>query len=185
MAYRLTASRTFPNLSFIRPILDGLVTHLGKCMMKNNFIGLLLAFAVSLLLTSIPRISDAAGLGLCGSTATQRYLVPDGICVFPNGDIRLFACNMPHAKLVHFTNACEQHDSCYGAKGTKKSTCDTQFYKNLNRACRSILTNSFPEAGRKACFQAAATYNDKVRASGCPAFKGAQSARGLSNPQCN
>ncbi len=153
--------------------------------MKNAWKELFLIFVGGVLSASIPGFSYAAGLGLCGSSATQRYLVPDGICVFPNGDVRPFACNMPHAKLVPFTNACEQHDSCYGAKGTKKSTCDTQFYKNLNSACRSTLTNSFPEAGRRACYQFATTYNDTVRAKGCEPFKKAQQQQGVRNPVCD
>jgi hypothetical protein len=139
--------------------------------------------AIFIFLSSLT--SNAAGLGVCGSTLTQRYFVPDAICVFPNGDIRPYACNMPNTKYVSFSAACSEHDSCYSSPGANKTTCDTRFYKNLTNACRDVLTNSFPNKGRKACYQVAITYNDKVRQQACPAFQNAQSGLGVSNAQCN
>lgn len=146
----------------------------------------LVASLVVLTFGCLPTVSFASGLGVCGSTKTQRALVPDSLCVFPNGDVRPYACNMPHAKLVSFQAACTAHDQCYGLAGATKSTCDSRFYKGLTDSCRSTLSSSFPERGRKACYSNAALYNDVVRSpKGCEAFKKAQAARNIVNPQCN
>ena len=139
----------------------------------------------AVLALAVSNVSDATVLGICGSTKGQRYIIPDGNCIFPNGDVRPFACNMPNTKYVNFRSACSAHDRCYSTKGATRSACDTRLYKDMTSACRSALTTTFPEAGRKACFQLAIGYNDKVRELGCPAFKQAQEALGVKNPSCN
>jgi hypothetical protein len=92
--------------------------------------------------------------------------------------------NNPPA-VVNFTSSCQRHDGCYDKRGSIKSACDTDFYKNLNEACRTGMPRDFPEVGRKACFDTAASANDIVRKWGCDAFMAAQKASGVSNPSCN
>jgi len=152
--------------------------------MRHQGTNRIVEIAVIMLMICIPTRSHAAGLGTCGSTAYQRYLVPDGLCVLPNGDIRPFVCNMPQGRYVSFTSACSEHDGCYSSRGANKSTCDARFYKGMTTACRDALPNTFPEAGRKACYQTAIHYNDVVRSQACPAFRRAQSVLGVSNPRC-
>lgn len=129
----------------------------------------------------------AASVGVCGPNNNKALtaLIPDAICVSPNGDVRPYACNMPYTKFVSFRSACEQHDDCYGTKGELKSDCDTRFYKSLIRACRAALSNDFPEKGRKSCYQWASHYNDKVRQKGCPSYQAAQSSLGVRGISCN
>lgn len=157
----------------------------------------------AMLLFATPPIVSAATLGVCGSAAYQRAVVPDKMCVSLGGDIHPYQCpsadklqclsqkksNNPNgycSTLVSFVSACQIHDSCYGTRGAMKATCDAAFYNNLKGACRSALSGNFPERGRLACYNAAGTYNDAVRQSrGCEAFIAAQKSRGVKNPQCN
>ncbi len=154
-------------------------------MIKNASEVLLLVLTCTFLLTGVPRASEATVLGLCGSSSTQRYLIPDGACIFPNGDVRPFAGNMPQGKYVSFSAACGEHDRCYASRGANKGACDSHFYRSLTDACRNALTNTFPESGRKACYQLAIKYNDTVRARGCEPFKKAQQNEGVRSPACD
>lgn len=78
------------------------------------------------------------------------------------------------------------HDICYEARNSTKLTCDTEFYKNIQKACGDGLSTGFPEIGRKACDESANKFYKAVRSKeACKAFLEAQEASGVSNPSCN
>jgi hypothetical protein len=144
------------------------------------------ALSLVVLLILVTGINNAAAvdLGACGSKVYQRYLVPDGVCIWPNGDSRPFVCNAPHGVYVSFKEACQQHDECYAGVNQRKSSCDSFFYRSLVTLCRTSLTSDFPKKGRKACYNWAVTFNDAVRSQGCSAYQKAQISAGVANPRC-
>ena len=143
-----------------------------------------LIWAALVLFLAVGPASAAVG-GVCGSSLTQRSIVADGVCVWPNGEALAYTCNAPKGKYVSFASACTAHDACYGALGRKKSGCDADFYRDLRDACRTALDAGFPEAGRKACYGYALLYNDAVRVKGCDAFRDAQKQAGQQNASCD
>ena len=168
-------------------------------MSKTTAIQILLLIS-SFFLTAT--LATASGLGICGSSATQRALIPDKLCVSVGGRVDAYQCAAADkmlcrsqtrsnstggycSTLVSFASACNRHDSCYGSKGAVKSACDSAFYSDLKGACRSGLAAGFPESGRSACYNAAIKFNDAVRSKGCEAFKKAQKDRRVNDPQCN
>ena len=104
---------------------------------------------------------------------------------------------------VDFSTACVAHDACYGTKGTRKSDCDADFYKNLRGACRSQVGRANSEKILRACIDTALLSNDVVRSqptkrfliwmvqpvpftgqSGCEAYIAAQKRAGVKQPSC-
>ena len=68
----------------------------------------------------------------------------------------------PRQYRVSFTPACEQHDACYGRRGSRKSSCDTQFYRAMLSACRDAIPSQARSAQLR-CINIAGSYNDVLR----------------------
>lgn len=114
-------------------------------------------------------ISSDAKANVCGS-GSSKYLVPDYVGFNAKGERTPYQRSEAKksasglvSQRVSFVEACRTHDSCYGTSGTRKSTCDTAFYRDLLSACRSSLPKTAPEQMRRSCFDTAALFNDVVR----------------------
>jgi hypothetical protein len=78
---------------------------------------------------------------------------------------------------ANFSNACKNHDRCYETCGKSKSSCDSQFERNMEAACR----DAYPGGGvdyitRNTCIGIANTYAVAVEQLGGDAYRDAQRA---------
>lgn len=151
---------------------------------------------------------SVAQANVCGSSVS-KYLVPDYVCFDAQGErVAYDKCDttrggrtLPLYK-VDFSNACAQHDKCYGTAGASKSACDTTLYQELNSACRE-LPSDLGETAVYRCHETAIQFIDVVRGqatkrigiwmmqqvpftgnSGCDAFISAQSNVGKADAAC-
>ena len=120
--------------------------------------------------------------GFCGpqSKIVKEFLIPEYTCFdLKGGTIPSAACAAvpsPDYKPVYFGTACQQHDRCYGTKGTSKSKCDEAFRDLLIATCDQTLTNKFRVLSRRACHKLARSYFKAVRKFGDEPFEQAQLA---------
>lgn len=114
------------------------------------------------------------------SVAPFRSAIAGNIVVEPSGH-----CGTSwHEPLVrdtwfdaNFSNACKSHDQCYDTCGKSKSSCDSQFERNMEAACR----DAYPGGGvdyirRNTCIGIANTYAVGVEQFGGDAYRDAQRA---------
>ena len=78
-----------------------------------------------------------------------------------------------------FSDACKNHDECYETCGASKSSCDSQFERDMEAACR----DAYPGGGldyvrRDSCIGIANAYAVAVERMGGDAYRAAQSNRG-------
>lgn len=74
---------------------------------------------------------------------------------------------------VSFNAACEAHDACYGAVGSKatRRECDDQFARIADETCKAV-------ANRKACNEQRDAFYQKIRSNGRGAFCAARGQTG-------
>jgi len=184
-------------------------SHFGAQVIMSPPRRTLLPLSIAFFVTAACWV-EGAFANVCGSSMS-RYLVPDYICFDAQGARAPYAsCDNGRGggalvrQKVDFSSACRRHDACYGAKGSRKSNCDTTFYRDLTSACRAQLGQGVPEATRRRCFETTLQYNDVIRGqatrrvglwmtqqvpftgrSACQAFVSAQKKAGASNPNCD
>ena len=84
-------------------------------------------------------------LGICGSSAFQRLLLPD----------------------LGFGDACGQHDKCYDCRsGRSKKSCDDEFCESVKKSCQRYSSRF----GREGCESHARAFCQAVRDYGQGAF---------------
>ncbi len=152
--------------------------------------------------------SNPVRANVCGSDVS-RYLVPDYVCFNAQGQREPFAnCRGSSSDglvrhRVSFVAACARHDACYARAGATKDACDTTFFEDLKRACRSQVGVAGTERMFQACVDTALQFNDVVRGqatrrfaiwmiqqvpftgqSGCDAYTSAQKRAGVKQPTC-
>jgi RHS repeat-associated protein len=88
----------------------------------------------------------------------------------------LLVPNRPLA-YVDFTEACNEHDACYGRCGEKKEFCDKEFHKNMRAICyweygyNSVLeTPSMYQKKLDVCYALARVYFEAVSRKGQSAY---------------
>lgn len=112
--------------------------------------------------------STEAEANVCGS-GVSRFLVPDFVGFDANGsrisyqDVSKTKASGLRSVTVSFVAACKMHDKCYGTPGTRKSECDSIFYRELKSACRLSLPRTVPRQMSRSCIETALLYNDVVR----------------------
>jgi hypothetical protein len=118
-----------------------------------QFAGLLLAMLAIALVHGAP--AQAAGSNGCGPNDWRGGLVPNSL-----------------PGQFSFKPACDRHDICYGTWGARKSTCDSNFYRDMMYLC----------AGRPFCPTWATAYYSAVYYRGQGAYNNAQRQAGLRRP---
>ena len=76
---------------------------------------------------------------------------------------------------ANFSDACKKHDRCYDTCGSSKASCDSQFERDMESACR----DAYPGGGidyvrRNSCIGIANTYAVAVERFGGDAYRAAQ-----------
>ena len=127
--------------------------------------------------------------GQCGSTLMQRIAVPEYACFSLAGGVLPYAVCAAGAvagyKPVYFGAACGAHDSCYGRRGARKSTCDADFHKLLRTTCDHTLDGQFRGRSRTSCHNLVSEYYHQVRTRGCDPYRNAQAASGNRAASCD
>jgi RHS repeat-associated protein len=101
-----------------------------------------------------------------GCTPPRTNPPPDCKSLQPNG------CTIVGAGRWRFTPMCNEHDRCYARRGTSRSECDSQFFQQLARMCKSHYWNN-PFA-RTDCLNEAQVYYRGVQAAGIFFFDSAK-----------
>ena len=94
-----------------------------------------------------------SGFSQCDAGRKQRSPPPA-----PNG------CSAPfdhHGALANFTEACNNHDTCYATCGADKGTCDRQFGSDAYRICKRKY--SALNLLRYMCFGEAELFEESVK----------------------
>lgn len=86
----------------------------------------------------------------------------------------------PYAKAVrdevfaNFTEACNNHDRCYGTLGSGKTNCDNRFYNEMIDRCDSTYDDWWEKISRPPCYGSAELYFRAVQAFGESAYSESQ-----------
>ena len=74
-----------------------------------------------------------------------------------------------------FSGSCKKHDQCYETCGSSRSSCDSQFERDMETACRDAYPGGgIDYARRSSCIGVANTYSVAVERMGGDAYRAAQ-----------
>jgi hypothetical protein len=129
-------------------------------------------------------------IGVCGSTALQRSLVPEYVCFGIEGGTYPYApvcatLSVLAYQPVYFGYACSLHDECYSTPTAPKSDCDARFLSLLKGTCDETLRGSLRALSRWSCHNAVSEYHHQVRVRGCNPYLLAQLDAGNGNAVCD
>ena len=78
---------------------------------------------------------------------------------------------------ANFSDSCRNHDRCYETCGSSKASCDSQFERDMESACRDAYSGGgIDYVRRNSCIGIANTYAVAVERMGGDAYRDAQRA---------